>query len=437
MLKEGMTASLTHILTLLREPQPDMAQAIEEISSLLIQGPCLRERIDIKDAAVLILERLTWPALTGDRTKQAYLTRLIRGIRDLKSLDGAAIEPYVEKIAPWIEAVAKTVKRGELPPPFSPDLAKEALLACGISEMADEDLPFTLGQPTADALWYDLYRLLGRIILREQRSRAAWAREKRGLQEAIAILAGDLVESSLIISRKGEMDESWVKEASTKILTHPLEVMDALLAEEKAFFTRVEEAEAALVRSQEAVVQFQGLLRQAEHTLMDTRDETLVDIFTGLPNRFAFLARLAQVMEPLPGEKVPPLPFVVLFIRVDAYAEMLQAVGRNRVLRVMSALASRMALLVRPEDHLSRWSEETFALLCPGIEISTAVNIASTLHKALDRKQFELSDALVTVRLGIGVVPHHPDMSEEHLLGLAELNAKASLEEDAKPIQVA
>jgi diguanylate cyclase (GGDEF)-like protein len=148
------------------------------------------------------------------------------------------------------------------------------------------------------------------------------------------------------------------------------------------------------------------------------------------------MARLAQAMEPAPGAKYPSAPFALIFIRVDEYAEMIETLGRDRVNRVMSALASKINSLLQCEEYLARWSEETFALLCPNVLTAVALTLATNLQKVLNPLQFELSDALVTMRLGFGVVPHQPDMTEEHLLSLAELKAKAALQEGALPIQV-
>ncbi|MBF0127144.1 MAG: diguanylate cyclase [Magnetococcales bacterium] len=436
MKREETTLHLKRIRALLDGQTPDIRQAQELIKSLLLQGPCVRELAEIREAALMILERLTMPALSGEKGKQNQVTGLIRTIRKPESLDIEAILAATEEIAPWIEAAAG--KRGEAPPSVTPELVTTALQALGVLEpVPAEETGDRKSPPTPATRWREIHRLLGRLIVRERHARAAWAREKKGLQDAVTALAGDLVESSLIIGRKEGAGETWVKELTGQLLTRPDAVLAALLEEEQGFLAREREVETALARSQEAVTQFQTLLRRAERALMDTRDETLIDIFTGLPNRFAFLARLTKALEPAAGKKEPAEPFAVIFIRVDEYPEMIRALGRDRVNRVLSALASKIAALPRPEDYLARWGDETFALLCPATDTATAVSLATTLQGALFRVQFELSDALVSVRLGFGVVPYQPEMTDERLLGLAELESKAALEEGAKPVQVA
>ncbi|MBF0165509.1 MAG: diguanylate cyclase [Magnetococcales bacterium] len=149
------------------------------------------------------------------------------------------------------------------------------------------------------------------------------------------------------------------------------------------------------------------------------------------------MARLARAMEPPAGKKHVEEPFVVIVARVAEYAEMVEALGRDRVNRAMAALASRLSVLPRPEDYLARWSEENFAILCPATGQGAAMALATTMEAELRNVRFELSDALVSIRLGYGVVAYQDDMTEERVMAAAEMEAKGALEEGAKPVQVA
>ncbi|MBF0270914.1 MAG: diguanylate cyclase [Magnetococcales bacterium] len=443
MRSERLTTELTRIRALLEEPQPDLRGAFMAARELLTRGPCLRELAEVKEAAMLILERLTLPALAGEREKQLQVSKLIRAVRRAERLESEELEPLVAELAPWIEEAATRGRHREPLPTFAPELAIQALQALEAWDKGEEEeAPVVVlssggGQTPANLQWHDLYRRLGRIITTEHRRRASWARERKGMTDAVAVLGADLVEASALIGRKDGANASWAHGLSDEVLTRPDTVMAALLAEEKGYWARVTELETALARSQEVVGQFQNLLRRAENALMASRDETLVDTSTGLPNRFAFLARLARVMEPLPGEKRPPRLFSVMFIRVDEYDEMTRSLGRERVTQVMSALAARMTTLPGPEEYLARWSEECFALLCPGSDGAAAMALAHSMHASLGRERYELNDALVILRLGFGVVPWIDGLTDERLLGLAELESKSALAEESQPVRLA
>ncbi|MEO5334323.1 MAG: diguanylate cyclase [Magnetococcus sp. YQC-5] len=435
MKKEGTITALQHIRDLLEHGEPDLRLVQEMVKHLLLQGPCERELAEIKESALLILERLTLPILAGEREKQLHVSRMVRTLRKQGGVAVVELLMLIDELSPWVEEGVANANRGEPPPHFAPDLAMDVLRLLGMWE-ADAPDALSTKKSVAEG-WFEVYRQLGRIISREQRAHAALAREKKALQDAVGQLARDLVASSRIIGRKSSTGETWVDDLTSEFLARPAAVMESLLAEEQEFLNRVQELETALIRSQEVVTQFQTLLRRAERALMDTRDETLVDIFTGLPNRFAFMAWLAQVMEPEPGDSQGREPFAIIFMQVDEYQEMIRDLGRDRTNRVMALMGSKIATLPRSEDHLARWSEDTFALLSPGADATIANTLASMLHASLHRTSIELSDALVTVRLGYGVVVHHADMTAERLLELAELAAKAALQEGGVPIRSA
>ncbi|MBF0212447.1 MAG: diguanylate cyclase, partial [Magnetococcales bacterium] len=441
---ERLTTELARIRALLEEPQPDLRGAFMAARELLERGPCLRELAEVKESAILILERLTLPALTGERERQVQVSRLIRGVRRSERLDAEELEPLVAEIEGWIHEAAARAGRREPMPAFAPELMVEALRAIDIWERGaeEEEAPRVIlssgGAPTPVNLqWHDLYRRLGRIITTEHRSRSAWARERKGITEAVAALGADLVEASALIGRKDGANATWAHGLSDDVLTRPDTVMEALLTEERGFWARVTELDAALARGQEVVRQFQDLLRRAENALMASRDETFIDASTGLPNRFAFLARLARLMEPAPGEKQPSGMFSLIFIRVDEHDELTRSLGRERAGQVLTALAGRISTLPGPDEYLARWSEECFAVLCSGMDGAAAHALAMTFHGSLIRERYELTDALVTLRLGFGVVPWVAGITGERLVALAELESQSALEEGSHPVRLA
>ncbi|MBF0182159.1 MAG: diguanylate cyclase [Magnetococcales bacterium] len=431
MKREETINTLKRIRELLGGKPTDIVQALHLIRDLLLQGPCGREQGAIREAGLMIMERLTHGVVSGDRHQQARVGQLVRALRKPWVIE--MILTQVEEIAPGIEAMAKEGKRGEVPPPFGAELVLEALSVLEIDGLEGGDRP----SGSEAERWHEVYRHLGRLIVRERRARMSMARERKGMRDAVASYAGHLVESGLIIGRKDGAGETWARELADKVLEHPDEVFAALVEEERAYLAREREVEAALEKSREAVAKFQGLLRHSERALMGARDETLIDIHTGLPNRFAFLARLARAMEPPEGKKQVEEPFVVIVARVAEYAETVEELGRERVNRAMAALASRFSVLPRPEDYLARWSEEQFAILCPATEQAAGVVLATTLESELRNVRFELSDALVSIRLGYGVVAYQDDMTEERVMAAGENAAKSALEEGVKPVQVA
>lgn len=443
MKSERLTHELTRIRALLEEPKPDLRGAFMAARELLTVGPCVRELAEVKETAMQILERLTLPALNKEREKQLQVSRLIRAIRRAERLDDDTLEPLIAEIAPWIESAADRTGRHEPTPPFPPESIIAALHAIAAWEHGDEEesapnvvLPSS-GNPTpANLQWHDLYRRLGRIITTQHRIRSGWARERKGLTDAVAALGADLVEATATIGRPDGVSASWHHGLSDDLLTRPDAVMETLRDEEHKYWMRVAELEEALTRNQEVVSRFQNLLRRAENALMDSRDATLVDPVTDLPNRFAFIARLTRVMEPNPGEKHPPVPFTIILLRIDDLEELNRMLGRERWNQVVVAMSRQLASLLTSEEYLARWSEESLTVLCPGRESAAALLLANGLHSTLSRERYEWGDALVTLRLGCAVVPWSSGMTAEGLVGVAEQTAKAALEQGSQPVRL-
>ncbi|MBF0165507.1 MAG: hypothetical protein HQM01_13585, partial [Magnetococcales bacterium] len=275
MKREETAITLKRIRELLGGKPTDILQALRLIRDLLLQGPCSHEQGEIREAALVIVERLAHAVVSGDRIQQNRVGQLIRTLRKPWVIE--MILTQVEEIAPGIETLAREGRRGEVPPTFAPELVMEVLSVLGISTGE-------ISSGSEAERWHEVYRLLGRLIVRERRARMSLARERKGMRDAVAAYAGHLVESSLIIGRKDGAGETWARELADKVLDHPEEVFGALVAEERSYLAREREVEVALEKSREAVAKFQGLLRRSERALMGARDETLVDIYTGLPN---------------------------------------------------------------------------------------------------------------------------------------------------------
>ncbi|MEO5362249.1 MAG: diguanylate cyclase [Magnetococcus sp. DMHC-8] len=157
---------------------------------------------------------------------------------------------------------------------------------------------------------------------------------------------------------------------------------------------------------------------------METRDERLQDVFTGLPNRFGLLARLEQARH-----QVDQAGFVLTVILLEEYPAIVRDLGRERVNRLMGSLAGRMVSLMRPGDYLARFNDETFVLLGFGMSEQEGVELAGQWCDVLDRTRFELPDARLTVRTRYGVACYERGDNTETLLGLAAMAAQEALAE--------
>ena len=110
-------------------------------------------------------------------------------------------------------------------------------------------------------------------------------------------------------------------------------------------------------------------------------------------------------------------PLTVVLIQVDSYGRILSDYGgtaADAVLRIASQLINAA---MRDMDHLTRLSEDTFALLLPGAILADAVGIAERLRKAVERCRLPRRAGANWFTVSAGVVQAHAD---DDLHGLLE-----------------
>ncbi|WP_193771075.1 GGDEF domain-containing protein [Candidatus Magnetaquicoccus inordinatus] len=410
-------STLQRIRTLLDQEPAQSREALRLAKDLFLHGICVQEQDSLRQAAILLLERLVVPALAGVQDKQARVGRLLRQLQTTSHFQYENIAPAVQEIAVWLESLSKMAPLPETDPPFPLTLAQEALIVLGgrtIQELFSVEHPGT---------WSEMGRQLGVLIQREHKLRAQWQREQDALRlllrqtmvklnEGVQLIAGEDEELAAILQATEKSDEEldWPR------------IQEQLVVAVRRFRERTVDVRYRLREAEDVVERSRLLVRQADWALMETRDERLLDSVSGLPNRFGLLARLEQVKQ-----EEAPEGFALVALVVDDYAGIVQDLGRERVHRLLAAVAGRLVSLMKPGEYLARYNEETFVLIALALNESKAVELAGYWRSILDRTRFELPDARLVVRSGYGVAGYENGDNTETLLGLATLAAKEAL----------
>ena len=406
----------------LKKDPPELKQALRMIKDLLIHGGCAREMDAIRSVTIRLLDSLVRPALAGDQEKQATVGRLIRKIRNSRTLNLQDIADNLQEIKPWMESQAKKPPISQLPPPFPPTLLEEALVT-----LSGKPLDTTVGTTQS---WPLMQTRLGALIHREKKVRTTWQRERHFLQTTLAELSKDLADGlQQVGSESKEAQLLSDSLADDQPISNIELVGERLLKHVHDFKKRSREVNQRLKESREAVHSFRKLLRQADQTLVDSRDEKLVDVFTGIANRFGLSARIEQAIHASEG-------FSLIVIYLDEYSEIIHDLGRDRTNRLITSLVRELHSHVDADTYFARIHDETFAILFPGYTLEESLTTCQRLRGVLDYTRFEINDARLRVRTGFGVVFYEPGMSEESLVGLATMAAKEALSEGKERIRI-
>jgi two-component system cell cycle response regulator len=145
---------------------------------------------------------------------------------------------------------------------------------------------------------------------------------------------------------------------------------------------------------------------------MQTMAET--DALTGIPNRRVFDARLTAAADRAAqrGETVG-----VITIDIDRFKAINDGYGHPLGDLVLQQVAARLAKVVRPSDTLSRMGGEEFAVLAPGITMTSIGELAERCRHAVCAYAVSVEGVSIPVTISVGAacMPGHAQHADELL----------------------
>jgi diguanylate cyclase (GGDEF)-like protein len=151
------------------------------------------------------------------------------------------------------------------------------------------------------------------------------------------------------------------------------------------------------------------ILRRVSKRIRRQMDEiehrALYDELTGLPNRTLFRDRTRQALATARRESGRA---TVLFLDVDRFREINDALGHDAGDALLRELGARLGGALRESDTLARLGGDEFGILLPGTPRDDALLLAARVHEALD-EPFAFGDFPLDVTTSIGVAsfPEH------------------------------
>ncbi len=159
-------------------------------------------------------------------------------------------------------------------------------------------------------------------------------------------------------------------------------------------------------RSELIVITFRDISQQLGYE-EQIRHNAFFDGLTGLPNRALFFDRLENALNH--RSRSHDAPFAVAFLDLDKFGVVNEGLGHDSGDRVIDEVARRLERSLRPDDTLSRFSGDIFAILLDPVDsVRGAITAVSRMQKAIEQP-FDLGDVTINLTASTGIVLYQPD----------------------------
>jgi diguanylate cyclase (GGDEF)-like protein len=138
----------------------------------------------------------------------------------------------------------------------------------------------------------------------------------------------------------------------------------------------------------------------------ETRQITLHDALTGLPNRVLFEQRLEHG---LIQAKRHSWKLAVLFIDIDKFKSINDTYGHDMGDKVLLMVANRLQSSVREEDMVCRWGGDEF--VCLLLDVKQEANVTLLAEKMVNRiaEACEFNGTVLSIRPSMGIAIYPAD----------------------------
>lgn len=165
-----------------------------------------------------------------------------------------------------------------------------------------------------------------------------------------------------------------------------------------------------------------NLLRQEREQLSHSerrhKELAVTDSLTGLYNRRYFTAQVDLELE---GANRLGQKLTLMMLDVDNFKSFNDRYGHQEGDRVLACLGKIMLACVRDKDVACRYGGEEFAIILPGGQNSTAVEIYERINKELQAYRFGTDGQMAgRITMSIGVAEHLPGEPAESLVRRAD-----------------
>jgi len=403
---------------LLESPLP-YHEALSVAKEMMLHGINDREVFYFQQAAILLLEQAFRPGLQGCVEQESMLKRLVTKIMRHPGLDPEEIVGEVSRMIASLPSSADSVPSTTMSLEDGDRMVKLLLRIPGFSRAVGEVHSEAQG-------WQRVHEMVDSCILEQGREQRRKEREWQRSRQPLVRLVETLIQAADRIHYPTDGFRKAVQVLdSQEVLTIKLPAfVENLLVEARGLKKAQDEAIENVQTADAAIAQLNDLFRKADTQLMHSRDQELIDLFTGLGNRFA----LTEHRKRHPAGDRQAMLFVFFDEDPDVYPKLVRA----EVLRVLGFIGRRIQKLkIGLPFHIG---EETIVVI---LSEDFCRGAASTPIKEHILDRIQATKGFPThVRFGMATIVLTVASDEEVVLEKGKQLARSSASKAGQPLML-
>ncbi|MBF0348983.1 MAG: hypothetical protein HQL81_15055 [Magnetococcales bacterium] len=392
-------------------------EALGVAKELMLHGINDRNVRYFHQAAMMLLERVFRPALQGNVEQESMLKRLMTRLMRQPDPDPNEVTGEVSKMIAGLDFPADPDNAMRPSREEADHFANSLLRIPGFPIAKDGHRPEAIG-------WRRVDEIIDACILehgrKQRQAERAWQRRKRQLVR----LAETLIQAAERIHHPTDELHKALQllECQEALPVKLAAFIESLLIQARQLKEAMNTAKSNIERAESAILELNGLFRQADLQLLHARDQEMIDIFTGLGNRFALTEHRKRHV---PGDRQS-----LLFIFFDEDPEVHPKIKRTEVLRILGFIGRRIHKLeLGLPFHIG---DETIAIILAREIIDNPV-AEMIKEKILDRLQ-ATKGFPTHIRFGVATLHATATTDEETLLTQGKQWTRISAQKGGLPL---
>lgn len=397
--------ALDPVLEHLEDRHPDKEKARRILRSFMqddLRDPTSQPPVKL---LVALLSLVVRPLFKGQQEREGRVHELLTKVRNgVRQSDLAPMANEIREIALWIRdslAEAATARRVT---PILPRLLQAIKILGAGEEWLEVSAKKLQAVPLKDAdanHWEKVNTFAHQVIDSGRALKRAWHEERLAYLKLVVELADQLETMRQNTGGIGRhLTDSIDRLRNSQTVEELQQFRIMLMREAEDLVRHTQEMQLQLADNQRQLTETRARMEALTEELQKTREESLTDPLTSIPNRRAFLRILDKELARATRNQHD---LAIIILDLDFFKKVNDTYGHTIGDKVLIAIAVEVSRVIRQTDFLARYGGEEFILLLPETDREAAVIAAEKIRQEIAAIRFKTGTQHLTITASLGI----------------------------------